>query len=421
MKTDQYPKRETQEMQHVFISYVSENWEIVEKLCQELESRDIKVWLDRNDINPGSRWKQAIRKAIREGAYFIACFSMEYSKRDKTYMNEELTVAIEELRQRPTDRVWFIPVKLNICKIPDRNIGAGETLKDDVQHVKLYKDWDACIQSIIKVIQPESSEKTLDESRINIEIDQRAVSEYDKGLACQKEIRETDSPEEKHDKIRNALNHYYKALKIQPDYVHALNARGGIHIFMEKYDDAIKDFNETLSLDPDYIAAYLNRGALYKTIEKNRKAIEDFSNAIRRRPDLSYAYFVRGEVFIQEGNFTQAINDNSQAIDLRSNYVEAYFNRGIAYCGKGVFGLAIEDFTQAIALNPDFTDAYCHRGIIWLHLKDWDKARYDFRVAQERNIDIIAIFNSIHENISVFERINRFKLPEDIAALLTSS
>lgn len=106
-------------MQHVFISYMHENTDDVDRLYQELTSRDIKVWLDRNDIKPGSRWKDAIREAIRDGAFFIACFSKEYNKRGKTYMNEELTIAIQELRQRPTDRIWFIPVKLNTCKIPE--------------------------------------------------------------------------------------------------------------------------------------------------------------------------------------------------------------------------------------------------------------------------------------------------------------
>ena len=150
--------------QYVFISYMHENTDIVDRLCEELTLHGIKVWLDRNDIKPGSRWKDAIRGAIREGAFFIACFSKEYNKRsqtDKTYMNEELTIAIEELRQRPTDRVWFIPVKLNSCKIPDRNIGGGETL-NDLQYVKLYKDWDIGIQSIIEVIQSESPEPTED-------------------------------------------------------------------------------------------------------------------------------------------------------------------------------------------------------------------------------------------------------------------
>lgn len=71
-------------MERVFISYVRKNREKVDLLCQELEQYGIKVWLDRNDIKPGARWKVEIRRAIRDGAFFIACFSKEYNSRDKT-------------------------------------------------------------------------------------------------------------------------------------------------------------------------------------------------------------------------------------------------------------------------------------------------------------------------------------------------
>jgi len=140
-----------QDDSHVFISYVRQNTDMVDRLYNELTSRGIEVWGDRNDIAPGTRWKQAIRRAIQEGAFFIACFSLEYNARSTTYMNEELTLAIDVLRQRPTDQSWFIPVKLSECDIPDRDIGNGETLRD-IQWVELYKDWDDGIRRIIEVI-----------------------------------------------------------------------------------------------------------------------------------------------------------------------------------------------------------------------------------------------------------------------------
>lgn len=144
-------------MSHVFISYVRENEKIVQRLCDELTSHWIKVWLDRNDIAPGIRWKQAIQRAIKQGAFFIACFSKEYSGRDKTYMNEELILAIEELRQRPTDQTWFIPVKISQCEIPDRDIGAGETL-GSIQWIKLYEDWESGIKDLLNVVKPTKDE-----------------------------------------------------------------------------------------------------------------------------------------------------------------------------------------------------------------------------------------------------------------------
>ena len=49
-----------QEERHVFISYVRENQEQVDRLCQDLESHGVSIWLDRNSIKPGARWKDAI-------------------------------------------------------------------------------------------------------------------------------------------------------------------------------------------------------------------------------------------------------------------------------------------------------------------------------------------------------------------------
>ena len=125
---------------HLFISYQREDISLVDRLCEELRSQDLEVWLDRESIRPGERWQSAIRTAIQNGGYFLACFSDSYVRRDKSYMNEELTLAIEELRQRSHDRVWFIPIRLTACDIPDRQIGAGESLRD-LQIVDLADDW----------------------------------------------------------------------------------------------------------------------------------------------------------------------------------------------------------------------------------------------------------------------------------------
>ncbi len=137
---------------HVFISYVKENGDAVDRLTRHLTGHGIHVWLDRDKIEPGTRWKPAIRQAIQEGSFFIACFSREYGEREKTFMNEELNLAIEELRQRPTTRAWFIPAILSPCEIPDREIGGGASLRD-LQYVALHRDWDTGVQRLVNVIQ----------------------------------------------------------------------------------------------------------------------------------------------------------------------------------------------------------------------------------------------------------------------------
>jgi hypothetical protein len=135
----------------VFLSYVKEDARVVERLVDELAAHGIHVWLDREQLLPGQRWPEAIRRAISEGDFFLACFSEHYASRSKTYMNEELTLAIDELRQRPADRTWFLPVVLSECEIPDRNIGAGQTLRS-IQWVRLDQQWKEGIGRIVQAI-----------------------------------------------------------------------------------------------------------------------------------------------------------------------------------------------------------------------------------------------------------------------------
>jgi hypothetical protein len=138
-------------MKHVFLSYVRENTAIVDRLYIDLSQKGINVWLDRKEIKPGERFSDVIRSAIRNGAFFIACFSAEAEKKQKTFMNEELLIAIDELRQLPPSRTWFIPIKLNDCSIPDRAIGNGMHLTD-FQWLDMYPNWGEAVERLASVV-----------------------------------------------------------------------------------------------------------------------------------------------------------------------------------------------------------------------------------------------------------------------------
>jgi TIR domain len=135
----------------VFISYVREDLLAVSALASAIKGAGYEVWIDHENLGGGERWKGTIRNAIREGTAMIACFSSAYSERARTYMNEELTLAIDEIRSRPTDMTWFIPVRLDNCVVPDRALGAGETLRD-IQAVDLFPDTSAGHERVLKAI-----------------------------------------------------------------------------------------------------------------------------------------------------------------------------------------------------------------------------------------------------------------------------
>lgn len=117
-------------MSEVFISYVHEDKKIVGYLVEVLKENNISVWLDTDQLYGGLRWKDAIKKAISRGSYFVSIHSRSRQNKLRSHANEELVVAIEEIRARPSNKPYLIPVKIDECEIEDRNIGGGETLLD---------------------------------------------------------------------------------------------------------------------------------------------------------------------------------------------------------------------------------------------------------------------------------------------------
>jgi hypothetical protein len=151
---------------HAFLSYVREDTHHVDRLQHILEASDISVWRDTADLWPGEDWRAKIREAITENALvFIACYSRASMARERTYQNEELLLAIDQLRLRRPGTPWLIPVRFNDCDVPDLELGGGRTLKS-LQRVDLFgEEYDEEAARLVKGIRrilPRKSDTTAD-------------------------------------------------------------------------------------------------------------------------------------------------------------------------------------------------------------------------------------------------------------------
>jgi len=121
-----------------FLSYVHEDAPAIDRLQAALEAAGIRVWRDTAQLWPGEDWQHKIRSAIADDAMvFVACFSRRSMARRKSYQNEELSLALDELRHRRPDVPWLVPVRLDDCEIPDLEVGAGRTLRS-LQRADLF-------------------------------------------------------------------------------------------------------------------------------------------------------------------------------------------------------------------------------------------------------------------------------------------
>jgi hypothetical protein len=122
---------------HVFISYVRADTDRVFRLRRHLESAGLPVWIDVNNLWPGQDWRLEIATAIKSGSLvFLACFSHHTASRATSYQNEEITLAVDQMRLRPQGTPWLIPVRFDDCRLPRFDLGAGRTL-DSIQRVDL--------------------------------------------------------------------------------------------------------------------------------------------------------------------------------------------------------------------------------------------------------------------------------------------
>jgi hypothetical protein len=123
------PKGGKQPSGHVFISYVREDSRDADRLQQVLEKAGVRVWRDTENLWPGWDWQAEIKRAITDDAFvFLACFSKKSLARDVSYQNEELALAIDQLRLRRPGVPWLIPVRFDDCHVPDLPIGGGRSL-----------------------------------------------------------------------------------------------------------------------------------------------------------------------------------------------------------------------------------------------------------------------------------------------------
>ena len=227
--------------------------------------------------------------------------------------------------------------------------------------------------------------------------------------------------------LDRALQDHIKAIELKPDYAEAYNNRGNVYVAKDECDLAIKDCNKAIKLKPDYAEAYYNRAVAYGKKNEIDHAIADFSIAIQLKPDYFAAYNNLGVAYYNTGEFDRAIKNYNLALKLKPDYAEAYNNRRAVYSAKRMdyyeknksnSGI---DYTEAIRKNPDDPSAYYNRGEAFLRGKLWDRGGKDLMRAKEMGADIVDLFHNRYANITDFEQENRVKLPEDIAAMLTSA
>ncbi|HAD11237.1 MAG TPA: hypothetical protein DCF33_02245 [Saprospirales bacterium] len=163
-----------------------------------------------------------------------------------------------------------------------------------------------------------------------------------------------------------SVQHYTKALALDPSFVEAYNGRGQAYFQLKKFPEAYSDFDNAIKAGIVTPKLFLNRGKCHVILGRPAEAIPDLAKSIELEPRNPETWYFKAVAEGKTGDLAGALKDYSKAIELNPQYVEALVNRGLMYFNEQKFDEAIADYTAALAVRPDIIIARNNRAMAYL-------------------------------------------------------
>lgn len=168
--------------------------------------------------------------------------------------------------------------------------------------------------------------------------------------------------QEKH--VKNAHDFFEKALKIDPEFLYALNWQGETYIAEAKWDSARFYADKILSIDPVYSGAYMIKAECYLFEEQFDLAIDNYSKVDRTYPEYPAISALIGRAYRNKKNsqitalrYFQECIDSLEVLkseEKQRYYQFAYTNIGMLFMDIGLYDYAEDYFQKASKIGIGF-------------------------------------------------------------------
>jgi tetratricopeptide (TPR) repeat protein len=165
-------------------------------------------------------------------------------------------------------------------------------------------------------------------------------------------------------KLKQARDHYAKALRINPTFPRAYNNLASVLVRQGKSEEAIAYYTKALEIKPNFPKAHNNLANVLARQGKNQEAIAHYTKALELKPDFAGAHNNLGNVLEGQGKIKEAVFHFSRALELEPDLAEAHFNLGNALARQGKMDQAQAQFIRAVELKPTFAEAHNSLGVI---------------------------------------------------------
>lgn len=162
---------------------------------------------------------------------------------------------------------------------------------------------------------------------------------------------------ERQGRMSEALEHYRKAVEIQPRDADCLNRYGFALTKSGDYAEALPCFETALKLRPSFFELEYNIANCLLHLKRYDEALGHYQEFLQRQPDQVNALIGLGVCLGVKGDNGGAISAFESALKLEPENADAHFDLGEALAAQGKMDDAKRELTEALRLRPQWEEA----------------------------------------------------------------
>lgn len=153
--------------------------------------------------------------------------------------------------------------------------------------------------------------------------------------------------------MAGARAEFQKALRLQPDYLAAVEQLVNLDLVEKQYTAALQCVQQLVVRDPNRALLQLLLGTTLAAEGETNQAESALSIAVRLQPDSSAAYLLLAQLYSQTGQDPKALRELQFALERDPNDVTALMLKGIIYNSEADYEDARDAYRKVLALDPD--------------------------------------------------------------------
>jgi len=284
-------------------------------------------------------------------------------------------IAIREARQRPYLIVgwfWFLGTLVPVIGLVQ--VGVGFAMADRYHYVPsiglfvaivfglsdLANAWRigrvtiAAASAIVLLILGSLTGIQASRWRDSLTLFERTLSVTSNNALIQNQMGTVLNRQGKH---AEAVPYFAEALRIKPDYFHALANMGRVLRQQGKGAEAIGFYQRALKVRPDSVKARMQLALVLVKEEKGDEALQQFYEAMKLAPNDPDIRTNLGLMLARQGKFSEATFQLSEALRLEPGNAESNNNLGLVFLMAGQPEKSVPYFSAALRLKPNFRAA----------------------------------------------------------------